>query len=292
MKKDKPMYKGVLYALSFTFLSIGISSCEKTEWKGAEEGTEFSELLNLKQVTKSSAENIDTTLNVSADGFFYFEMNDLERNCGCVPPIKVEIVTGVPVFIFPLAETYKCDRFSIEYTINGSTYSDPEIFSTSGSYVTNVRLSYGQICSGSVTLKCKNTDESCAGYGNPCSRTVHFSLIDDGGTGRNPNSCNRYYGDVSVEVVQAGQAKINVVSPSMTFNEMRVSRCDIYLENTLVESVELDEGENWISFSLVGNYWLKMYNPAECSYPNEHFLRCSLGGGTGAKYVEEINNQH
>ena len=244
-------------------------------------------------MTKSLSD-IDTTLNASSDDFIYFEPYGIGRSCGCVPPIQVSIVTGVPTFTFPLGGSYGCSSFKLQYTINGTTYTDDDVSGTDV-YVTDIRIGYGQSCTGSATLICKNNDTRCkpAGEESRCSQTVNFSLKEgSGGSSGNPYSCGRNYGHVAVEVIQTGVARIIVADPSITFNEMQVTRCEVYHENQSIYGMDLDVGENIIQFPPGGDYWLKMYNPQECSRADAHFLRCILWGATGPKHVEYINNQH
>lgn len=294
MKKDRFVYNGVLYALSLAFFLFGVSACEKAELEAVEEKTEEPVQLSGREMTKSLVD-IDTTLNVPSDGFVYTVpySNDIGRSCGCVPPIKVELVTGVLVFTFPLGGSYECRSFSLTYTVNGATYSKDDISGTDV-YVSDVRIGYGQSCTGSATLTCKSSNPECAGYSGSCSQTVNFSLKEggSGSSGGNPSSCGRYYGDVTVTVTQTGVAEINVAYPLITFNEMQVTRCEVYHENKSIYGIDLEIGKNSIQFPNGADYWLKMYNPNECSNAAEHFLRCSLWGAPGPKYVEEINNKH
>ncbi len=211
----------------------------------------------------------------------------------------MELVTGVLVFTFPLGGSYECKSFTLKYTVNGTTYSKDDISGTNV-YVSDVRIGYGQNCTGSATLTCTSNSSKCKPLGEysgseSCSQTVNFSLKEGGsvGSGGNPSSCGRYYGDVTVTVTQTGQAEINVAYPSITFNEMQVTRCEVYHENKSIYGIDLKIGKNSIQFPNGGDYWLKMYNDqGECHGITYHYLKCSLWGAPGPKYVEEINNKH
>ena len=99
MKTNTLISRGILSSLlGFTLLVF--SACEKSDWEKREEKAESAVSQSLKQTTKSLTD-IDTTLNASADDFVYFEPYGNERNCGCVPPIQVEIGTGVPGVAVP-----------------------------------------------------------------------------------------------------------------------------------------------------------------------------------------------
>ena len=294
MKTNALIARGILSSL-LGFTLFVFSSCEKSDWEEGVEKAESAVSQSLKQTTKSLTD-IDKTLNASADDFVYFETYGNERNCGCVPPIKVEIVTGVPVFYFSLMEMYGCSQFRIEYTINGSSYSDDV---SSGMYVTNERIGYGQRCEGSVTLICMDTlkDEcqSWGGVAGKCSRTVHFSLKEGSGGTVNPNSCGRNYGEVVVEVTKDGKLSVIVSLPSIVDNEMAPTRLDVRYGDRIVRSSDLEIGENTVDYNTgIYGYQIRMYNPDLCtgSGPTYHYLECDLLGGSGLKQVREINNNH
>ena len=289
MKIKSLINSTLIFYLPICFV-LGFSACDKSEWEEASKNAE-NPVLQTKQTTKSLTD-VDTTLNASADDFVYFEPYSIERNCGCVPPIKVEIVTGVPVFWFPLGGSYECKKFSLTYTINGVTSERPEVNGTD-MFVTDVRIGNGQGCEGSVKLTCLSQD--CAEYSGPCSRTVHFSLKEGEETTTNPNSCGRYYEEVTVEVIQDGSAIVSVPEPSIVDNKMAPTRLDVKYGNQTVRSFNLEIGENEISYTTgVYNYQIRMYNPDLCSGsgPANHYLECDLLGGPGLRTVREVNNNH
>ena len=299
MKKDKFMYNSVWYVLLFVSLLFGITSCEKSELETVEEKTENPAFLSVREATKSLAD-VDTTLNASADDFVYFETYGNERNCGCVPPIKVEIVTGVPVFWFPLGGSHECKKFSLEYTINGITTSREEVNGTD-MFVTDVRIGNGQGCKGSVTLKCQSENEDCKPFGDNefasgrCARTVYFSLKEGEEATSNPHSCGRYYEEVTVKVIQDGSAIVYVPEPSIVDNKMAPTQLDIRHDGRVLGSQELKIGKNEISYTTgIYNYQIRMYNPDLCggSGPTNHYLECDLLGSPGLRAVREINNHH
>lgn len=285
--KSKSLINSVLILFLPMCFVFGFSGCDKSEWEETSPHAE-DPVFQTKQATKSLAD-VDTTLNASADDFIYFEPYSIERNCGCVPPIRVEIVTGVPVFWFPLGGSYECKEFSLEYTINGVT-GTKEVVGTE-MVITDVRIGYGQSCEGSVKLTCKSTD--CAKYSGPCSRTVKFNLKEGEEVTTNPNSCGRYYEEVTVEVIRDGSAVVSVPEPSLDDNRMAPTCLDVKYGDRTVRSFNLEIGENEISYTTgVYNYQIRMYNPDLCSSPTNHFLECDLLGGPGLKTVREINNTH
>ena len=292
MRINTLITRGISSSLQGGILSV-FSACEKADWEKREEKAESAASQSLKQTTKSLTD-IDTTLNASADDFVYFETYGNERNCGCVPPIRVEIVTGVPVFYFPLAETYGCSLLALNYTINGSSGSD-NISTGNGRYATNIRLGYGQRCEGSVTLTCLSKEQNCKWFANnPCSRTVHFSLKEgsEGGT-VNPNSCGRNYGEVVVGVIEDGKLSVIVSQPSIVDNEMAPTQLDVKYGNQTVRSFDLEIGENTVYYNAgIYGYQIRIYNPDLCigSGPTYHYLEGDLLGGPGLKHVREINN--
>lgn len=296
MKTNALIARGILSSL-LGFTLFVFSACEKSDWEKREEKAESAVSQSLKQTTKSLTD-IDTTLNASADDFVYFETYGNERNCGCVPPIKVEIVTGVPVFTFPLGGSYECKSFTLKYTINGATYSTS--VSGTGVHVSDVRIGYGEGCEGRVTLTCTSSSSKCKPLGpysgsEYCSRTVHFSLKEGSGGTVNPNSCGRNYGEVVVEVTKDGKLSVIVSLPSIVDNEMAPTRLDVRYGDRIVRSSDLEIGENTVDYNTgIYGYQIRMYNPDLCtgSGPTYHYLECDLLGGPGLKQVREINNNH
>ena len=279
--------------LSMVFL-IDFFSCEKVDLETIEEKMEDQVFLNMRQNTKS-INDIDTTLNVSSDGFVYFEPYVI-KNCGCVPSVTVEIITGALVFKFPLASMYSCPLFHISFTANGYS-EEANIFTTDGMYVTNKRVGYGQSCEGSVTLTCLNKEQNCKWFANnPCSRTVHFSLKEGSeGSTINPNSCDRNYGEVVIKVIEDGKLSVIVSQPSIVDNEMAPTQLDVKCGNQTVRSFDLEIGENTVYYNAgIYGYQIRIYNPDLCigSGPTYHYLEGDLLGGPGLKHVREINNNH
>ena len=180
----------------------------------------------------------------------------------------------------------------MEYTINGVTCERPEVNGTD-MFVTDIRIGYGQGCEGSVKLTCLSKD--CAKYSGPCSRTVYFSLKEGEEATSNPNSCGRYYEEVTVEVIQDGSAIVYVPEPSIIDNKMAPTQVDIRHDGHVLGSQELEIGKNEISYTTgIYNYQIRMYNPDLCggSGPTNHYLECDLLGSPGLRAVREINNHH
>ena len=263
------------YLLSIGFLSV-LFACTKTEedvFFSQEDALQISARVKTEILEDSIAE---PEYNVPAEGFVYAQPYGIERNCGCVPPVSVEIVTGVPVIRFQLSEMYgPCRGFNVAYTINGSSYEEKS-FELDRSIVTNVRLSYGQSCEGEVTVSCLSP---ACDVGGPCMRRVLFSLQEGGGSVIIPGGdCGKYYKNVKVKVPQSGAAvvtieRINTADKTgMVPTAYSVCHLDGYIERE-VGTGTLVLGENRISFPTSGRYLLKMYNRNECGVSGEHYLK-------------------
>lgn len=198
---------------------------------------------------------------------------------GCIPNITVRLWTGVPMVALSMTSMNPvCKEYKISMTLNGETKTNYISTDYQLEVPMDFRVSWGQSCSGSVTVSCKNPD--CENSPSPCKKTAYFTFNGngDGGSADKP-TCGKDLSIVSVAVPQRGRFLVDIPATPSGSGYMNPDTYIIYYSDG-EGNYERQRGGlsgdtvNEINFyaSGGGSYWIKMYNAAICGGSDSHYL--------------------